>query len=522
MEKVEVVVVGGGLAGLATACVLAEAGVEVLVVERGDYSGSKNVTGGRLYLEPVRPYPARPVGRRPVRAARGQGAPDDDGAGVFAHRRAEQPPLPPGAAVQRDRAARHLRPVAGREGGGEGRHRHPRLQGGRPADGRRPGGRHPLQPTPRCRPTSSSPPTGFSPSSPKRPGCASGTTRSKVAVGVKEVIELPEEKIQDRFGLQAGTRARRSSSSARSPRACSAAAFCTPTASSLSLGLVLGTHALMEKKPPVQPHDLMEAFKARPEVEALIAGGQPVEYSAHTIPEGGLRAMSRLVADGMVVVGDAAGLALNQGVTVRGMDLALVSGALAGAGDPAGAGDEATTARPRSPRTSRRSRPARSTRTSPRSSTCRRCSPTRACSRNTRKWPATCSSRSCGSARSPRRRCPAPSCGRCGKFIRPRVHRRPVEDEEDIAAALKWRGRESDELLNIEAKLGLDVFQVDGEQPHIVVNHEVCQTRCTVRYCLHVCPANLYSLDEARSGPGELRGLPGMRHLLDRLPGRRR
>ena len=36
MEKVEVVVVGGGPAGLAAACVLAEAGAEVLVVERGD------------------------------------------------------------------------------------------------------------------------------------------------------------------------------------------------------------------------------------------------------------------------------------------------------------------------------------------------------------------------------------------------------------------------------------------------------------------------------------------------------
>ena len=50
--------------------------------------------------------------------------------------------------------------------------------------------------------------------------------------------------------------------------------------------------------------------------------------------------------------------------------------------------------------------------------------------------------------------------------------------------------------MNIEAKLGWDVFQVDSEQPHIVVNHEICQTHCTVRYCLHVCPANLYSLDE--------------------------
>ncbi|MEJ2304508.1 MAG: FAD-dependent oxidoreductase, partial [Anaerolineales bacterium] len=56
MERVEVIIVGAGLAGLAAAYVLAEAGVEVLVVERGDYPGSKNVTGGRLYLEPVRAY----------------------------------------------------------------------------------------------------------------------------------------------------------------------------------------------------------------------------------------------------------------------------------------------------------------------------------------------------------------------------------------------------------------------------------------------------------------------------------
>ena len=50
--------------------------------------------------------------------------------------------------------------------------------------------------------------------------------------------------------------------------------------------------------------------------------------------------------------------------------------------------------------------------------------------------------------------------------------------------------------MNIEAKLGLDVFRVDGEQPHIVIDHEACRTRCTVRYCLHVCPANLYTVGE--------------------------
>ncbi|HOT24618.1 MAG TPA: FAD-dependent oxidoreductase, partial [Thermoleophilia bacterium] len=45
MEKVECIVVGGGLAGLSAAYGLAGAGAEVMVLERGDYSGAKNVTG---------------------------------------------------------------------------------------------------------------------------------------------------------------------------------------------------------------------------------------------------------------------------------------------------------------------------------------------------------------------------------------------------------------------------------------------------------------------------------------------
>lgn len=48
-EVFDVVIVGGGLAGCAAAYALAKAGVEVVVVERGAFSGSKNMTGGRLY-----------------------------------------------------------------------------------------------------------------------------------------------------------------------------------------------------------------------------------------------------------------------------------------------------------------------------------------------------------------------------------------------------------------------------------------------------------------------------------------
>ncbi len=54
MEKFDVIVVGAGLAGLAAAYTLAGEGVEVVVLERGDYPGSKNVSGGRIYLNPVR------------------------------------------------------------------------------------------------------------------------------------------------------------------------------------------------------------------------------------------------------------------------------------------------------------------------------------------------------------------------------------------------------------------------------------------------------------------------------------
>ncbi|NLG33037.1 MAG: FAD-dependent oxidoreductase, partial [Syntrophomonadaceae bacterium] len=54
MEKFDAIVVGAGLAGLACAYKLAQEGLEVLVLERGDYAGAKNVTGGRIYINPIR------------------------------------------------------------------------------------------------------------------------------------------------------------------------------------------------------------------------------------------------------------------------------------------------------------------------------------------------------------------------------------------------------------------------------------------------------------------------------------
>lgn len=54
----DAIIVGGGLAGATAAYVLAQAGLDVLVIERSNVSGGKNMTGGRLYahsLERIMP-----------------------------------------------------------------------------------------------------------------------------------------------------------------------------------------------------------------------------------------------------------------------------------------------------------------------------------------------------------------------------------------------------------------------------------------------------------------------------------
>lgn len=47
-------------------------------------------------------------------------------------------------------------------------------------------------------------------------------------------------------------------------------------------------------------------------------------------------------------------------------------------------------------------------------------------------------------------------------------------------------------MVNIKAKLGLNAYKLDKET-HISVNHEICRQRCEKKYCVYICPANVYS-----------------------------
>ncbi|MET1101450.1 MAG: FAD-dependent oxidoreductase [Pyrodictiaceae archaeon] len=150
----------------------------------------------------------------------------------------------------------------------------------------------------------------------------------QVALGVKEVIKIGEDKLEERFGLRPGE-GMAWLMVGEVVDYLPGGAFIYTNKDSISLGIVVHLgHAMGEAKQPI--YTLVEKLRLHPLLRHLWADGDIMEYSAHITIEAGYKYMPhKLATNGLVVVGDAAGLLLDTGLTFRGVDYAVYSGALA-------------------------------------------------------------------------------------------------------------------------------------------------------------------------------------------------
>ena len=152
---------------------------------------------------------------------------------------------------------------------------------------------------------------------------------SQMAVGVKQVLELPSGVIEDRFLLPEGEGA-----AMLFVGDCThgsvGGGFLYTNKESISLGLVATIANAADGANEVPVYQMLEDFKNHPAVAPVIRGARLVEHSGHMVPEGGYDMVPRYVFDGCLVAGESAGLCMNMGYQVRGMDFAVASGQMAG------------------------------------------------------------------------------------------------------------------------------------------------------------------------------------------------
>lgn len=326
VEKFDAIIVGAGLAGLAAAYTLAQEGLEVLVLERGDYAGAKNVTGGRLYLNPIRDmfpdlWKKAPLERFIAREEVAIVAKERSLTMSYCGEELRQEPYQ-SYSILRAKFDRWLAKQAERKGAmlvTKSRVDDVIIDNGQVVGVLAGGEELHADVIIAC--------DGVLSLVAEKAGLRKPGVPRDFAVGFKEVIELDPTVIEDRFGLNGNEGAARLYMG-EVTKGKFGGGFLYTNKESLSLGIVVGIKDLMEGE-QVQAPSLLDDFKQRPEVASLIRGGQTVEYSAHVIPEGGLKALTKLYGNGILVAGDAAGLSMNIGVTVRGMEYAMASGYLA-------------------------------------------------------------------------------------------------------------------------------------------------------------------------------------------------
>ena len=145
--------------------------------------------------------------------------------------------------------------------------------------------------------------------------------------GVKEVIRLSKETVEERFNLE-GVEGVAMEFVGDCTQGLPGGGFLYTNRDSVSLGVVVQLSALLENK--IKASELIERFKSHPVIRGFIRNGVTVEYSAHMIPVAGLKMMPPVYTDGILVTGDAAALVLGTGLILEGANFAMASGVAAG------------------------------------------------------------------------------------------------------------------------------------------------------------------------------------------------
>ncbi|MED3623190.1 FAD-dependent oxidoreductase [Neobacillus thermocopriae] len=324
-EKFDVIVVGAGPAGTACAFTCAKNGLKVLLIERGEYPGAKNVMGGVLYrqqLEELIPefWKEAPL-ERPVVEQRFWMM-DKESVVTFGYKGLEWAVEPyNNFTVLRAKFDQWFASKAVEAGAlliNETVVTECIVENGKVVGVRtdRPDGEVYADVVVLA--------DGVNSLLSKQLGFHKEFRPDEVALTVMEVINLPKDKINDRFNLEDN-------------QGCTIEIFGDSTKGNLgtaflytnkeSLNIGVGTTLSSMIKAKIKPYELLDYLKNHPMVKPFLEGGESAEYLAHLIPEGGYHSVPKVVGNGVVVVGDAAQLV--NAIHREGSNLAMHSGLLA-------------------------------------------------------------------------------------------------------------------------------------------------------------------------------------------------
>jgi len=146
-------------------------------------------------------------------------------------------------------------------------------------------------------------------------------------ISVKEVIELGKEVIDERFGLTAREGAAYEYFAGVTPGMLGDG-FIYTNMDSLSVGVGVVISELYGCENRLSLNELLDSFKSHPCIRPLVKGGKTLEYSAHMIPMDGYKNLPRLYTNGLMLIGDAAGL-VNNSICHEGVNMAMASGIMA-------------------------------------------------------------------------------------------------------------------------------------------------------------------------------------------------